>query len=482
MKRRVMVYVAAAVLVVVGSIARAEWKPVAPGIAYQQFALDGPMVVSVARADRAKKNWTIDSCIGGGMLKNGRDTVSELAKRVDGSVNFRGQQYDVKVAVNGDYFSFKTDQAASGQIVSGWFVKRFGDYSGGSGFVWGSDRACFLGGNLRNGKRWQRVIFSDATEVPISNLNTARGPDELILYTPHYAEKTDTSNDGVEVLVRVPRPVGVVAKSGFVKGEIMARRKGTGFTPLPFDHVVLSGHGEAARVLLDHAKVGRAVRIQLSLKDYGVEGVSPADWTNAYASIGGHFYCVTKGSVPADRWERKGKPGAINRHPRTAVAFNDGYVYFIVADGRSERSVGMTITELGNFCVEHLSASYAIAQDGGGSSTMWIDGRVVNVPSDGKQRPVANGYVMALLTEPKKSTSFSTGAAVRVSKTARLRLGPGTNHGIAASVSIGQTGVVVEHPLNGIHAKKTYWWKCRFGQVEGWTAQDKLEARRPGGP
>ena len=98
------------------------------------------MIVYVARADRAKKNWTIDSCIGEGMLKSGRDTVSEMAKRVDGSVNFRGQQYDVKVAVNGDYFSFKTDQATGGQIVSGWFVKRFGDYSGGSGF--GSTLPC----------------------------------------------------------------------------------------------------------------------------------------------------------------------------------------------------------------------------------------------------------------------------------------------------------------------------------------------------
>ncbi len=472
----------AVVIALAAAVTRAQWKPIAPGIDYQESRLDGPTMVYVARADRAKKNWLIDTCIGQGTLKSGRETVSQLAARADGSVNFRGERYDVKVAVNGDYFSFKTGQSASGQITSGWFAKRFLDYSGGSGFVWRSDRRAFLGGNVRNGKQRQRVVFADSADMRISNLNTARGPGELVLYTPHYADTTGTGRDGVEVLVRVSRPVGVTPKADPVRGKIVEVRKQAGSTPLPFDHVVLSGNGRASHTLLEHAKVGQELRIELGVKDYGSEVVPPGDWRQAYASLGGHFYCVTAGKVPADRWERKGKPGAVDRHPRTAVAMNDHYVYLVVVDGRSDKSIGMTITELGRFCLEHLSATEAIAQDGGGSSTMWVEGKVMNVPSDrGKERPVANGYILAIVHGPEKSTSFSAGQGFRTRGDTELRLGPGTNYAVAGRVSAGQAGLIVAHRLNGIRAKKANWWKCRLNDLAGWMPEKKLAALQAGG-
>lgn len=476
---RLSLFVVAFVLPV--DLASGQWRSVAPGIEYREFHIEGPTEACVARADRTRKHWTIDTCIGQGMLKSGRETVSGLAERYDESVNFRGERYDVKVAINGDYFSFKTDQPPSGQIIGGWFVKRFMEYSGGSGFVWRADRRCFLGGNVRNGKKLQRVVFSDSTEMAISKMNAVRGPDELVLYTPHYADRTHTSDDGVEVVVRVSEPVGVDVQSRPAKGTVVEVRKGAASTTLPFDHVVLSGQGGAAAKLSQHAKVGQDVRIELRVKDYGVNDLNlkPGEWPSAYASIGGHFYCVTEGRVPADRWEAKGKPGAINRHPRTAVSFNDHYVHFIVVDGRSKKSIGMTVTELGRFCADHLEAEYAIAQDGGGSSTMWLDGKVMNVPSDGKQRPVANGYMMAMVHEPERSKSFLPGVRVRAKQDAALRLGPGTNFAAAGRIPSGQSSVIIEHRLNGIRAKGTHWWHCRSpADDEGWVSEDKLTRPR----
>jgi MYXO-CTERM domain-containing protein len=80
------------------------------------------------------------------------------------------------------------------------------------------------------------------------------------------------------------------------------------------------------------------------------------------------------------------------RHPRTAAGLSkDGRtLYLAVVDGRTTISVGMTCPELGTLMAE-LGAWSAINLDGGGSTTMWVSGQgVVNSPSDGSQRVVAN--------------------------------------------------------------------------------------------
>jgi MYXO-CTERM domain-containing protein len=87
------------------------------------------------------------------------------------------------------------------------------------------------------------------------------------------------------------------------------------------------------------------------------------------------------------------------RHPRTAVGISeDGRTLILaVVDGRTTQSVGMRCTELGALMRE-LGAYNAINLDGGGSTTMWVRGDgVVNNPSDGTQRVVANH--LAVLAE-----------------------------------------------------------------------------------
>lgn len=81
-----------------------------------------------------------------------------------------------------------------------------------------------------------------------------------------------------------------------------------------------------------------------------------------------------------------------NRHPRTAAGLSkDGRtLYLVVVDGRTTISVGMTCPELGTL-MAGLGAWSAVNLDGGGSTAMWVSGEgVVNSPSDGGQRVVAN--------------------------------------------------------------------------------------------
>jgi exopolysaccharide biosynthesis protein len=83
------------------------------------------------------------------------------------------------------------------------------------------------------------------------------------------------------------------------------------------------------------------------------------------------------------------------RHPRTAVAMTrDSLTVLLVAvDGRPRQpggSVGMTLVELADFLVR-IGAWQALNLDGGGSTTLWVRDRVVNLPSDSAgERPVGN--------------------------------------------------------------------------------------------
>lgn len=490
--------ISAAVLLLTGAGIAAEWTPVAPGISYREYTLDGPVRVFAARADRSMKNWTIDSMTSLGTIRGGRETVPDMAARYDDIVTFDGRRYDVKVAINGDYFDMTTGVATGGQIISGWFVRRFGEYAGNSGFVWTADGRCLLGGNVRNGPQLQRVVFADKTEMKIDRLNEPRGNDELALYTPQYAGNTGTGDDGFEVLVRVAAPVAILPPAPGVRGQVAAIRENAGSTPLPFDHVVLSGHGQAAARLRKHAKPGEALHIDLRLTDYGNEdiGLAPADWTNAYASLGGPKTVLVNGRVPRD-WEAKAaryaaegkKHGSVVKDPRTAIAFDDKYVYFLVVDGRSKESIGMTFTDVGNFCKDQLKASNAILQDGGGSSTLWVDGQVKNTPSGkigtdpaGGLRPVANGYFIALVLRPERSGAFRAGQQVPIRGDALPRLGPGTNHGPVPARDVGTRVQLVDHHLNGIFAKGAFWWKCRGKDWEGWIAEDHLGEAPAGAP
>lgn len=74
------------------------------------------------------------------------------------------------------------------------------------------------------------------------------------------------------------------------------------------------------------------------------------------------------------------------RHPRSIIGYTaDGWVYFIVIDGRfPARADGMSISELTVLC-ESLGMYEAMNLDGGGSSTLWTSEQgVLNHPYDNK--------------------------------------------------------------------------------------------------
>ena len=84
------------------------------------------------------------------------------------------------------------------------------------------------------------------------------------------------------------------------------------------------------------------------------------------------------------------------RHPRTAIGFSrdSTTLYLLTVDGRSAASVGMTLTELAGI-MRRLGAWQALNFDGGGSTTMVVEGVVMNKPSDSTgEREVGNALMI----------------------------------------------------------------------------------------
>ena len=112
------------------------------------------------------------------------------------------------------------------------------------------------------------------------------------------------------------------------------------------------------------------------------------DLTGVRTAIGGGPILVAQGRS----LERRTRDP---RNPRTAIGWNDRDFYFVVVDGRKkDLSIGVGFAELANIMIE-LGCKEALNLDGGGSTTLWLNGAVANHPSEhGVERNVANALVL----------------------------------------------------------------------------------------
>lgn len=72
---------------------------------------------------------------------------------------------------------------------------------------------------------------------------------------------------------------------------------------------------------------------------------------------------------------------AMTSNPRTAIGqISEGHYLLVVSDGRTKESTGLSLRQLAEL-MQSLGAQIAYNLDGGGSSTMVFQGRVVNSPT-----------------------------------------------------------------------------------------------------
>ena len=172
--------------------------------------------------------------------------------------------------------------------------------------------------------------------------------------------------------------------NGTLTGTVTAVRRHGG-TLVPARGAIIQTRGFWRGRLLSEAPIGTQITVQLRIPGF------PGD---AADGIGGGPLLVRDGNPVQQADERFSLSHLNGRHPRTAVGqLADGRLIFVVADGRSSVSRGLTNWQLAQQ-MARLGAVTAMGLDGGGSSTLAFDGRVLNRPSDGVPRAVADGLFL----------------------------------------------------------------------------------------
>ena len=88
---------------------------------------------------------------------------------------------------------------------------------------------------------------------------------------------------------------------------------------------------------------------------------------------------INDGEITVTEEQEVGKAMASN--PRTAIGILDDLHYvFVVSDGRTDESEGLSLYELAGF-MEDIGCKCAYNLDGGGSSTMYFNGEIINNPT-----------------------------------------------------------------------------------------------------
>jgi len=479
------------------------WESIAPGVDFRKFFLPHPNRVYVARMERDHPNLTLDTAVAQGRISGGVETVRAMAEQMDEVINYWDEEWgktnQVVAAVNGYFYDTETGIPWSGQIKSANYIKRFDDLHSGSGLAWTLDRNFFIGGCVRHQPGKQRIIHLPTNQTQtFDGINIPRGEDQLIIYTSDYDATTLTQDEGIEVLVELDSPFMIMLSPDMVTGTVVDKHDGIGSTYIPFNHIVLSASGTASEGLRSEVHIGDQIGISQEIRHMEADCQTPSSqsWIKTYAGLGASFTFLKDSEI-----QTFDDLGAILRNPRTAVAYNDRHIFFIVVDGRDRLgSVGMSMVELGVFAKHMLGATWGTALDGGGSSTMVVNGQVVNhpnlesvykenesIPADPRkmrieERGVANSLMMLVVHPKKISTTFSPGQYVLTASetVVNVYLGPGTNYALLTSIPAGKEGVIRDNHagLNGVLAQydvsKDYWWEVDFGDFKGWVNEGSL--------
>jgi hypothetical protein len=329
---------------------------------------DGPWSVHLVKIDRSSPDYELHTMLA-------KDTVSGMATLSEQVKDLPADLGRPIAAVNGDFY-YTSPKAYYGdpqglQIVHGEPV---------SG---PTDHACFwidAAGKPRTGvvQPLFRVTWQDETTTPFG-LNENRPNDGAVLYTPAMGVSTGTKAGGREfVFAAVDQEPWLPLRVGVkLRGRVQEIRE-AGNTPLKPGIMVLS---MGPQLLADApvVKVGDIIHLSTA---------TTPDLTGVRTAIGGGPRLVSDGKQ-VDGWRSPNQ-----RHPRTAIGWNDDYIYLMLVDGRQPGvSVGMSFQEMANYFLK-IGCTHAMNLDGGGSASMWAFGHVVSNPSEGQERPIANGLVL----------------------------------------------------------------------------------------
>ena len=269
------------------------------------------------------------------------------------------KQKNAIVAVNGTYFKPQSGVPLGTLMIDGKMY---------TGPVY--DRVAL--GIFDNGFDVARVqlnatITGSGHTINVDNINQPRMLSTYVLvYTPEWGKKSPYAPKyGMSLRV--------------ADGKI--EKASANPLDIPENGFVISGPKKILQPLLKDKKVKLDIKTQ-------------PEWKNVKHIISGGPYLVKHGEVYVDMTAQK--LNAIGgRNPRTAVGYTSADSFILVTvDGREGHSVGMTLMELANF-MKSIGCIGAINLDGGGSTVMYVDGKVVNNPHVSGGIPISNALIIS---------------------------------------------------------------------------------------
>ena len=221
----------------------------------------------------------------------------------------------------------------------------------------------------------QELVLPSGETLAIDGMNRERGRNELVIYRPHFHVVTLTMPDGAEVVVR--------------NGEVTNIHNGRGSLRIPADGYVLSASGRKRGELLSHIAAGDAVQIRETIIP---ERVGDSNLWSSFVHIigGGPLLLQDKTTSSREAYEREGFDQAFHSfwHPRTGIGKKaDGTLLFVTITA-AEAGVrrGVMLPRLAELFLE-WGATDALNLDGGNSSMLVIQDKVVSVKPKGSTKP-----------------------------------------------------------------------------------------------
>lgn len=285
---------------------------------------------------------------------------------------------DALAGVNGDLFS-STGLPQGMSMTNG---KLSSSPKRRATFAWSRTSGPFIGYFTQNFTWPARVISAKGDQHSLEILNNVCKQDWLCVYNDLY-KQVPAGSDDTRVLLNSSNEVIEITRSELVR--------------ISEEQQVLLGRGQAGQWLLENVKVGDRLEMQFN---------TDPDYRQFQQIVSGGPVFLRNGAFVQDCLcfledcsESKQKEVICEefttdwkmshyltvRMPRNAVGYNIDKSVLIVAvvDGYQPGfSIGMTQRELSRLFLE-FGADSAMELDGGGSATMYLEGKLASRPSDG---------------------------------------------------------------------------------------------------
>ncbi|PIU45824.1 MAG: hypothetical protein COS95_01800 [Ignavibacteriales bacterium CG07_land_8_20_14_0_80_59_12] len=346
-----------------------ESRTIIPGVVCTHYALPGPFNLNVIQVDLRRPDIRMETYRPNGLSKTSVQT----------SENDR-EGHRVVAAVNADFFSFETGWPVGNQVQNGKPV--ICDTSSRSQLAISVDGRPLIGRYSFHGV----VIAKDGTTSTLSSVNGSARRTGLVFYTSHRGSATKRDSSVTE------RPLNLLSPRWVMNDTLLflaGPGSAGGMLTIPRDGGVISAIREGPLNFISRSVSTRdTLRIVFGILpltqriDQLISGAGRI--LNGGVNVSGESPLTE--AIP---------PKFITaRHPRTFVGINSDTtrLYLCTVDGRQSTSLGMSFDEMASF-LRSISVSDAFNLDGGGSTTMVLEGKIINSPSDSTgERPVANTF------------------------------------------------------------------------------------------